>query len=59
MHSHHPQLAALTQMHRGKIVSAPVPRRNFVDEQIFGKMEHDGIPHSALTSDNWPPALSR
>jgi propionate CoA-transferase len=23
MHSHHPQLAALTQMHRGKIVSAP------------------------------------
>src|ERR1700675_2023885 len=36
----------------GKIVSAPVPRRNFVDEQIFGKMEHDGIPHSALTSDN-------
>jgi hypothetical protein len=36
----------------GKVVSAPVPRRNFVDEEIFGKMEHDGIPHSALTSDN-------
>src|ERR1700676_1253450 len=36
----------------GKVASTPVPRRNFVDEQIFGKMEHDGIPHSSLTSDN-------
>src|SRR3984893_5092620 len=36
----------------GKMVSAPVPRKNFIDEQIFGKMEHDGVPHSALTSDN-------
>src|ERR1700737_1275112 len=35
-----------------KLVSAPVPRRNFVDHQIFGKMERDRIPHSPLTSDN-------
>jgi len=36
----------------GKANSAPVPRRNFIDEQIFGKMERDGVPHAALTSDN-------
>src|SRR5438477_5508312 len=35
-----------------KANSAPVPRRNFVDEQIFGKMERDSIPHAGLTSDN-------
>jgi hypothetical protein len=35
-----------------KAVSSTVPRRNFVDEQIFGKMERDRIPHSGLTSDN-------
>src|ERR1700758_2470373 len=29
---------------------APVPRKNFIDEQIFGKMERDQIPHAALTS---------
>src|SRR5260370_7498720 len=36
----------------GKLVSAPVPRRNFIDDQIFGKMEPDRIPHSPLTSNN-------
>ena len=35
-----------------KTTSAPVPRRNFVDEHIFGKMERDGVPHAALTDDN-------
>src|SRR6266704_6154096 len=35
-----------------KTTSAPVPRRNFIDERIFGKMERDGVPHAALTSDN-------
>lgn len=30
---------------------APVARRNFIDEQIFGKMERDGIPHAPLASD--------
>ena len=28
-----------------------VPRKNFIDEFIFGKMERDGIPHAALSSD--------
>lgn len=28
-----------------------MPRRNFIDEYIFGKMERDGIPHAALSSD--------
>src|SRR5262249_33809996 len=36
----------------GKATQAPVPRQNFVDEHIFSKMERDGIPHAALTSDN-------
>lgn len=30
---------------------APVPRRNFIDEQIFGKMERDKIPHAPLATD--------
>ena len=28
-----------------------VPRKNFIDERIFAKMERDGIPHAALSSD--------
>src|SRR3989442_10368936 len=35
-----------------KATAGPVPRRNFVDEHIFGKMERDRVPHAALTSDN-------
>ena len=31
--------------------TARVPRRNFIDEHIFGKMERDGIPHAALATD--------
>src|ERR1051326_8282522 len=31
--------------------TAPVPRKNFVDEFIFGKMERDKIPHAPLASD--------
>lgn len=31
--------------------AAPVPRRNFIDEQIFGKMQRDRIPHAPLASD--------
>jgi Protein of unknown function (DUF1549)/Protein of unknown function (DUF1553) len=30
---------------------APVPRKNFIDEFIFGKMERDKIPHAPLSSD--------
>ncbi len=32
--------------------SAPVPKHNFIDAQIFGKMERDHVPHAALTGDN-------
>src|SRR5712691_5067121 len=30
---------------------APVPRKNFVDEHIFGRIERDKIPHSPLAGD--------
>ena len=28
-----------------------MPRRNYIDEQLFGRMERDGIPHAGLASD--------
>ena len=31
--------------------SGPVPHRNFIDDEIFGKMERDRIPHAPLTTD--------
>src|SRR6266567_7427845 len=31
--------------------SAPIPRKNFVDEHIFGRIERDKIPHSPLAGD--------
>jgi hypothetical protein len=31
--------------------SEPVARRNFIDEQIFGKIERDGVPHAPLATD--------
>jgi hypothetical protein len=31
--------------------TAPIPRKNFVDEHIFGKIERDNIPHSPLAGD--------
>src|SRR5436189_4376029 len=30
---------------------APVPRKNFVDEHIFGRIERDHIPHAPLAGD--------
>ena len=29
----------------------PIPRNNYIDDFIFGKMERDGIPHAGLSSD--------
>jgi hypothetical protein len=29
----------------------PVHRKNYIDDYIFGKMEHDKIPHAGLSSD--------
>lgn len=31
--------------------SPAVPRKNFIDELVFGRMERDGIPHAGLASD--------
>jgi hypothetical protein len=31
--------------------AAPVPRKNFIDEFIFSKMERDGVPHAPLADD--------
>jgi hypothetical protein len=28
-----------------------IPRRNYIDEHIFGRMERDKIPHAALSTD--------
>jgi len=30
---------------------APIVRRNFIDEVVFGRIERDGIPHAQLSSD--------
>jgi hypothetical protein len=32
--------------------AAPVPHRNFIDDEIFGAMKRDGIPHAPLATDN-------
>jgi hypothetical protein len=32
--------------------SNPVPRRNLIDDFIFGKMEKDGVPHAPLATDS-------
>ena len=29
----------------------PIPRKNYVDEYIFSRIERDGIPHSGLSRD--------
>lgn len=31
--------------------SVAAPRKSYIDAQIFGKMEKDGIPHAALSTD--------
>lgn len=46
--------SALTEKLRpssGAGTTAAVPRRNFIDEYVFSKMERDGIPHAPLSSD--------
>jgi hypothetical protein len=35
----------------GRTVTGKLPRKNFIDEYIFGKMEKDGIPYAGLSSD--------
>ncbi len=48
------EAAALTERLLGSEPGAEpgrIERRNYIDEQIFGKMERDGIPHAPLSSD--------
>lgn len=33
------------------VKAAPVARKNFIDEHIFGKMAKDGVPHAPLATD--------
>jgi len=35
----------------GAVRAGSLRRRGFIDEQIFGKMERDGIPHAPLATD--------
>jgi hypothetical protein len=44
-------MMALLPKTAGKATTAPLPRRNFIDEYLFSRMEKDGIPHSELTTD--------
>src|SRR5262249_18354659 len=32
-------------------LSGQVARKNYIDEEIFGKMERDGVPHARLAGD--------
>ena len=38
-------------LQRGRVSTAPIIRKNFVDEHVFGKMERDGIPRAPLSGD--------
>ncbi|MDQ1471881.1 MAG: hypothetical protein QOJ99_3361, partial [Bryobacterales bacterium] len=31
--------------------ATPIPHRNFIDDEIFGAMKRDGIPHAPLATD--------
>ena len=35
----------------GAAASGDAPIRNYIDEQIFGKMRRDGVPHAPISSD--------
>jgi len=36
---------------RATATPGAIPRKNYIDEQIFGRMERDKIPHAGLASD--------
>jgi Protein of unknown function (DUF1549)/Protein of unknown function (DUF1553) len=35
----------------GGEATAKIPRRNFIDEHIFGRIERDNIPHAGMSTD--------
>ena len=47
------KLSTLTGAVRGgeAVAAQPVPRKNFIDDHIFGKMSVDRVPHAPLASD--------
>jgi hypothetical protein len=47
------ELSRLTEQFSagGAVEAAPVPRRNFIDDFIFSKIERDGVPHAPLADD--------
>ena len=34
--------------------AGPIPRKNFIDEHIFGRIERDNIPHAPLAGESVP-----
>ena len=36
---------------QGEDKAGPIPRKNYVDEYIFGRIEREGIPHSGRSTD--------
>jgi hypothetical protein len=43
--------ALTSPLPRATRTGAPIPRRNYIDEQIFGRLERDGVPHADLAGD--------
>lgn len=43
--------ALTTGLPRTTRARAPIVRRNYIDEQIFGRMERDAIPHAGMSTD--------
>src|SRR2546427_9690278 len=37
---------------KGSSVVGPISRQNYIDEQIFGRMDRDKVPHAPLANDN-------
>jgi hypothetical protein len=35
----------------GRALAGPIPRKNYIDEHIFGRIERDKIPHAGLSTD--------
>ena len=47
-------LTATAVMAAGEVtprIPPPVPRRNYIDEHVFGRMERDRVPHASLADD--------
>jgi hypothetical protein len=43
--------AVADSLQAGSPSAGPIPRKNYIDEHIFGRIERDKIPHAGLASD--------